>query len=81
MALNIIPDGDSDGTISCGPGWLAGAYDPDDGNGTITVSDRTRVLVQAEGPVYFKFGDLKATPGGPIEVDPPGTVLVMDFSA
>jgi hypothetical protein len=81
MALNLLPDADSDGTVNCGPGWLAGAYDPDGGQGTITVSDRTRVLAQAENPVYFKFGDLKATVGGPITVDPPGTTILMDFSA
>ncbi|HMI98946.1 MAG TPA: hypothetical protein VK488_03835 [Gaiellaceae bacterium] len=81
MALNLLPDADSDGTVNCGPGWIAGAYDPEGGDSSITVADRTRVLIQAEGPVYFKFGDLKATPGGSITVDPPGTVLVMDFSA
>jgi hypothetical protein len=81
MALSRLPDTDSDGTISCGPGWLAGAFDPDGGSGIIEVSDETRILAQGAGPLYFAFGDLKATPGGPITVDPPGTTILIDFSA
>jgi hypothetical protein len=84
MALNLLPDADGDGTVNCGPGWLAGAYYPDDAEGStpISVSDKTRVLIDGDAnPTYFDFGDLKATVGGPLTVDPPGVTLLIDFSA
>jgi hypothetical protein len=71
---------EGDGTVSLPPCFVVGAYLPDGGSETVMVSDAWRTLVEGVSPQFYDFGDLVATPGGEIVIDPPNAILVVDPS-
>ena len=79
MALHL-KNQEGDGTVSLPPCFVVGAYLPDGGSETVMVSDAWRTLVEGASPQFFDFGDLRPTPGGPVSIDPPDAILVIDPS-